>query len=145
MSMQPDTREVAHIDTRLLWDPHTQLVFKAHYFGRLTWADASAAEAGRLIERVKTPDGGCYVFRLTERGHRLLDLPAEAWEKTAMLTITGLLISRSSEYLGSNEADSEIFWTKVEDDPVHEDLNLAFEQARDFWKKKKARTKGDRF
>ncbi|ETW11250.1 hypothetical protein ATO8_18140 [Roseivivax marinus] len=137
MSMQPDTCDVAHIDTRLLWDPHTQLAFKAHYFGRLTCTDATAAEAGRLIERVEAPkDGEGGVFRLSEKGHELLELPEDAWEETAILTITGMLFARSREYLEPKEAADEVFWTRAADDQVHEDLIRAFEEARDYWRRK---------
>jgi hypothetical protein len=63
-------------------------------------------------------------------------LPEDAWEETAILTITGMLFARSREYLEPKEAADEVFWTRAADDQVHEDLIRAFEEARDYWRRK---------
>ncbi|MWD29660.1 hypothetical protein E0K89_019440 [Aquicoccus sp. SCR17] len=133
----PDNPDLLRIESRLMFDPHTELALKAHFFGVLTEEDAVQAMDEGLIEEVQPScNGEGRVFRLTEKSRGLLWLPEEAMDREYMLAVSSMLFLRFHCYLFREEHDDVFHWTRDPGDQVFDALNRALDEALAFWRKK---------
>ncbi|MHA6344221.1 hypothetical protein [Roseivivax sp. CAU 1761] len=140
MSSPAGATEMIEVDERLLFDPHTTLALRAHYFRRLTVIDATMARAGGLIAQTEPPQNGAGgVFRFTNKGRALTELSEGERTRETMLVVTSMLVTNSSEYLRAVDNPHDVFWHHDATDPVSESLNEALGSAIEFWNQKKAR------